>query len=591
MNFKYIKYACAVLPLLGLTACMDFDNPGDEYVQGNINIDPTPLHGDADKLEIKDVNKEDVAEAIDQLNNNFGQLLNAQYYLCGSKDGAMNSSHQWQYVYNLTIDNYCGYMTADQSWNGQLEHIYTYYPDFCEGPYGRFLSMKTLLGNFLNNDYSNDVVELKAIALLIFDHVAQEVTDLYGSIPYLDHKSNIQSNPFTFNKGFDIYCAIVDNLDDIVAVFENFPNRPDWYQAEINTVLGQYDGITIDKSIDTWKRYANSLKLRMALHMVKFDKERAQKWAEEAVASGVIETKEKQVGLCTLTGFFAQHPLQEIQANWNDSRINASFISLLSSLKHPYMNYLIGYNTNNIVNTVTGEITPKGSVQVGLRAGLRMYNGQQFDANSRVAYSQFTTDDFNFMPIYVMKWAEVDFHRAEAALRGWNVGGTPQFFYERGIANADCSDVFGYPSGNYESGLEDYMALEEAVPYTHVDPEDPANTIESVTKIGVKWNDSDDPETKLEKIITQKYIAIFPYSYEAWTDIRRTGYPKIFPVLNISMGDGSLNEGDIIRRCKLPTGGIQAGIDDVNNSGLNALGGADTYATRVFWDIEGTPNF
>ena len=69
----------------------------------------------------------------------------------------------------------------------------------------------------------------------------------------------------------------------------------------------------------------------------------------------------------------------------------------------------------------------------------------------------------------------------------------------------------------------------------------------------MKWNDSDDNETKLEKIITQKYIAIFPYSYEAWTDIRRTGYPKIFPVLNPNLGDGSLSDGDLIRRLPLPT--------------------------------------
>ncbi len=110
------------------------------------------------------------------------------------------------------------------------------------------------------------------------------------------------------------------------------------------------------------------------------------------------------------------------------------------------------------------------------------------------------------------------------------------------------------------------------------------NDIESVTKIGVKWNDSDDNETKLEKIITQKYIAIFPYSYEAWTDIRRTGYPKIFPVLNPNLGDGSLSDGDLIRRLPLPHGDLQAGMDDIATSGIQALGGPDQQATRVFWD-------
>ena len=49
--------------------------------------------------------------------------------------------------------------------------------------------------------------------------------------------------------------------------------------------------------------------------------------------------------------------------------------------------------------------------------------------------------------------------------------------------------------------------------------------------IGVKWDDSESDETKLEKIITQKWISMFPNGgYEAWTDFRRTGYPRLLPV-------------------------------------------------------------
>ena len=187
MNFKYLKYALALVPAFGLTACMDFDNPGDEYATTDVTVDPTPLFGDADNLEIKDIDEETLDAAIASLNTNFGQLITAQYYIAGGKDGTQPGEHQWQYIYNLNTDNYCGYCTADQNWNGQLESTYSYYRDFCEGPYGRFLSMKTYLGNFLNNDLTNNVVELKAIALLLFDHAAQEVTDIYGAIPYLDH--------------------------------------------------------------------------------------------------------------------------------------------------------------------------------------------------------------------------------------------------------------------------------------------------------------------------------------------------------------------------------------------------------------------
>jgi hypothetical protein len=112
----------------------------------------------------------------------------------------------------------------------------------------------------------------------------------------------------------------------------------------------------------------------------------------------------------------------------------------------------------------------------------------------------------------------------------------------------------------------------------------------SVTKIGVKWNEADDLETKLEKIITQKYLALFPLSTEAWTELRRTGYPKLFPVLNTDDGDGSIKQGDMIRRIVwLPTGDTKQDAI-INKRAIPALGGPNKQATRLWWDVD-APNF
>lgn len=116
---------------------------------------------------------------------------------------------------------------------------------------------------------------------------------------------------------------------------------------------------------------------------------------------------------------------------------------MLTSLQHPYINYMIAKNNDDLINAADGSVTPKNSGIYGLRAGIRMESGQAYYANQRVAYSQFEGNDFEWMPIYAMKWAEVDFLRAEGALRGWSMGGTAQSFYERGIKNADCGDRFG----------------------------------------------------------------------------------------------------------------------------------------------------
>lgn len=596
MKLNKLKYLVAVLPLMGATACMDFDTPSDEFAPNEIVIDPTIYQGDADALDY-DVQptEEDVDAAMNALSTAFANVINAQTSLLGGKDGAPLQEHYYQIVYNMTVDCYAGYFTMINSgfMSGTMETTYSYHQGYCEGPFGRFLNMKNDLGNFLNRDESNSVVELKALALLMFNIVAQENTDIFGSIPYVDHKGNKETNPFEFNKGIDIYYSIIQNLDDIDACLANFENRPQWYKDKLNAKLAQIDKCTITRSFETWRKLANSLKLRMAMHLVKVAPEDAQRFAEEAVAAGVIDAKNDQFGVFGGTEFGSvSHCVNVIMSGWNDIRMNASFISMLESLQHPYMNYLFAKNNNDIINQSTGEVMTTGTAIVGVRAGLRMEPSQQYFSNPRFAYSTLNYDDpgenATWMPFYLMKWSEVDFLRAEGALRGWNMGGTAEYFYYRGIDNADCSDVFELPSGDYDSYVAEYKEVVEAVPYTYVDPMDSANNIESVTTIGVKWDESDDQETKLEKIITQKYIASFPYSYEAWTEMRRTGYPKIFPVLNTSLGnDGSLAEGELIRRARLPWGNTQAGQEDVTNSGLEALGGPDVIATRVFWDVPG----
>ena len=158
------------------------------------------------------------------------------------------------------------------------------------------------------------------------------------------------------------------------------------------------------------------------------------------------------------------------------------------------------------------DVLPAGTRICGIRSGTMVGDGQTYAQNQRQAYSTFSTDVVirSMCPLYFIKWAEVDFLRAEGALRGWNMGGTAQEFYERGIRNAYLEDpLIGAPQ--YTELVDAYMAQEVPVDYLQVDPMGDGPDWPSVTKIGVKWNENDDDdETKLEKIITQKYIALFP---------------------------------------------------------------------------------
>lgn len=582
-----------MLAAASLHSCLDFDMPTDTFTGGQTDLDPVVYKGKADSIDYwKNISEEGFNEAQSQLSQYFGQMQTAQYYLRGGKDGQYPGPHQYQYVYNITVDNYAGYMVVPHNFahggDGLLNSTYAYNQGYCDGPYGAFLGIKNNIANMINHPMIDSIPELKAIGLLIFDYSAQEMVDLYGSIPYFDHKSNKESNPFTFNKMEEIYISIVDNLDTINACLKHFETRPDWYKAGVQSILSQNDVISQDKSVESWRRLANSLKLRMAVHIAKVQPDKAKKWAEEAVQAGVIETTAQEMYLDPLMLGYT-NPLSEIAISWGDTRLNASFESLLASLKHPYLEYVFEKNSNIIVNKDDpNDIMQANTRIIGLRAGIRMSPGQAYKDNFRIAYSSIKNDPENpamaGAPLYVMKLSEVQFLRAEGDLRGWTMGGSAQQFYEEGIRNAQVEHRWIPLYPNY---VDEYMSLEAAVPYKYEDQYDHSNDIESVTTIGVKWNEGDSKETKLEKIITQKYIAAFPYSYEAWNDLRRTGYPKLFPVLNVEDGDGSLVQGDIIRRIPLPGRDTSVGMNDINTSGIEALGGDDKQGTRVWWDVEG----
>ena len=344
--------------------------------------------------------------------------------------------------------------------------------------------------------------------------------------------------------------------------------------------------------------------------MSKVEPATAKQWAEEAVAGGVIENEADEIGLFPST-FGTAHPLVEIMG-WNDIVMGASFINLLQNLDHPYMKYLFTKNSialekskQAVSGTSAPAVTPKGSVYVGMRNGVTPGIGRAADANPYAGYSMLDRTYFAECnpPLYLMKVSEVNFLRAEGALRGWNMGGTAQSFYEQGIRTAYLEDRHSSRK-EYVNYVDDYLNVVAPKGISYVDPQGLTPDMPSVTKIGVKWNEGDSKETKLEKIITQKYIASFPYSYESWVDLRRTGYPKLFPILNTEHSDGTIKPGDpkvqtadnIMRRIPWVPDDSQT-KEDINATGIPALSedtnnkpATDTQMQRLWWDVD-APNF
>ena len=592
---KYIKIAGALFfASLTTQSCLDFDIPGDESGANIIQTETTLYFGNVDTIPyLNQPTAEGVQAAIDTLQTYFHQALAGQYNIRGGKEGGVPRAHAYQRQYSLGPDLYAQYFTVPHKdfMYGTLTSTYDVSAEFNNGPLGAYTMAKNAIMPLLHHPMVDSIPEIKAINLLYYSLAAQEQADLSGPYTYIEDKQNSEE-PYEYNDLKTIYEGIVKNIDTIVACLKNYETRPDWYKEKIQLVLMQYNqtsrGTLLgDFGMSSYIKLANSLKLRMAMHIVKVEPETARIWAEEAVAEGVVENADDQQGIFPmLTGFI--HPLKDIQ-NWGDLRLSASFESLLMSLDHPYTKYLIKPNEYDIPHINGKDVLPAGSRICGIRSGTLVGDGQTQALNKRQCYSIFDNAviEGQLCPLYFVKWAEVDFLRAEGALCGWDMGGSAEFFYNRGIENAYLEDPM--IGSAYTGYLWEYMQLEEAIAYVSVDPMGDGPDWPSVTSIGVRWDEEEDNETKLEKIITQKYIALFPLSTEAWTELRRTGYPKLFPVLNAYDGDGSLEDGDIIRRIPwVPTDPVAAGMVDA--TGIQALGGADEQATRLWWDAD-VPNF
>lgn len=607
---KILLFAALAFSAFGMQSCLDYDTPSDEFQQNQIINKPAVVKGEADNIEyMKQVSQEGFMKAYSELEAQeaFGQCISAIYAMRGGKEGQMPGEHAYQRQFTLGPDNYAQFSMVPHSdfMYGTLNHVYDVSRDFNGGPVGQFTLMQNFITPVLNNGALDSIPEIKALYLLLYDYSALEAVDLSGPLPYFDYKGNVETSPFTYDDVRTIYYAVEENIDTIVNCLKHYDHataeeRPEWYRQTLDGFFYGYFPLaewtyTGNETMERWWRFANSLKLRMAMHLTKIEPETAKKWAEEAVESGVIETTDQQVGLYTF-GVGFSHPLINI-VTWNDTKMSASFESLLMSLDHPYTHYFFSKNSDPISNVgkVAGssapETTPAGTRIIGMREGVTPGIGQQVGSNQYNAFSAPSKEvlDGNFPPLYLMKLSEVCFLRAEGALRGWTMGGTAQSFYEEGIKNAGFEDPMMHTFNDYAELVGDYMERETPVDYVYVDPTGNTPDVPSVTKIGVKWNESLSNEEKLEMIITQKYIAAYPYSFEPWVDLRRTGYPKLFPVLNPGNGDGSIKDGDIIRRIPWAAEDPST-IEDLNETGIPNLGGPDQQATRLWWDVD-APNF
>lgn len=378
------------------------------------------------------------------------------------------------------------------------------------------------------------------------------LNNCYGPVPY--SKVNDGEMSVAYDSEEELFNNMFTDLDEAINALV-----PVVASGEDTSILSEYD-VVYGGDFSKWVRFANTLKLRMAMRISEVSPSLAQQKAEEAVAhvAGLLETKDDSAWSSFNDGM---NPYYRAEVEWNggEFRLSANVSS-----------YLGGYNDPRLaVYANPAEYENEEGASVGI-VGVR--NGTSTTEWTFSTFQRFSKTTIKASDkLLVMSASEAWFLRAEGALKGWIMGGTAKDLYETGVTVS--MDERGAAIGDYLSS--------EAVPAEHVDPYRASSNHAAVSTVTPKYDESADNSVNLERILVQKWIASFPNGWERWADFRRTGYPKMFPVVNNLNNDGvSPDKG--MRR--IPYSDAEKNTNGTNlEAAIGLLGGPDTGATDLWW--------
>ena len=372
----------------------------------------------------------------------------------------------------------------------------------------------------LKNTAANNLKPENALAKIWKVALYHRQTDYFGPIIYSNFGNGKTSVAFDSQK--DIYFDFFKILDEAAADLR--ATNP---ATKIFAISGGSHDLVYDGNVLKNLKFLNSLRLRLAIRISYIEPAKAKQEAEKAAAApeGFIVSN-------------ADNALSKVKVDGtNVNKLSTiTYISefVLSSTLASLMN---GYQDPRLpvyTQPCCGRLTPSTAVFGGLVGFRNGYPSAQRGNNLDLQYSYVgkrwlpINNGGTNEPDHIMEAAEVFFLRAEGALRGWNMGGTAQFFYNEGIKAS-----IKFRTTASDAVIDAYVnsTNKPSKPLDRFGNPDARNS-PPVTDIPVLYETAGSFERQLEQIITQKWLALFPMNdTEAWAERRRTGYPRGYAII------------------------------------------------------------
>ena len=361
-----------------------------------------------------------------------------------------------------------------------------------------------------------------------------KLTDYFGDVPYFEAgmgKEEIYLPKYDPQK--DIYADMVEQLKIQMEILDG-ANPADGYPGQ---------DPMYNNDLQKWVRFANSLRLRLAMRARFVDPGKYNPIIVECLGKPLIETNGQNASL----------------QNWKSE--NGELYNPWYSLKVDYTSGIYQYNVSEkLVDWLKSTNDPRIVALVKPNAKgeyVGIPNGLTDVASGNYKRSQFSVPgDMMLAPdqyLYIMTASEIWFLRAEAALFNIGNGGDPAELYKKGIvAGMEIWEVAA-------TDIENYL--------TNV-PEATLNGSQ---------------ENQFRQIATQMWVAFVPNHQEAWSNMKRTGYPVIPQRTSPLLSKGVTN-GYLPKRLKYPYT-VEKTLNGVNLQEAITRMGGDKIDIPVWWDV------
>ncbi|WP_299465271.1 SusD/RagB family nutrient-binding outer membrane lipoprotein [uncultured Microscilla sp.] len=377
---------------------------------------------------------------------------------------------------------------------------------------------------------------MQAIATVLRVYAFQTATDLWGDVPYskalqgFDRETaQVGTLTPTYDKQQDIYTGLIAELKAANALFD----------SSVDPIPEDAGDFVYNGDVDKWKKFCNSLLLRLYIRVSKADPATAQAGIAEVLSNPtqfpIFGSNNDDAQLAYVNESGQRNPLIE---SYN-SNINGGPSKTL-------IDYLVARNDPRL--SIYANPTKESKDAGGTLEYVGQPNGGDLLAQSKVSLLGDAFVNNLASPLYLQTYAEVLFIIAEAANNGWNTGSwTAKQAYEAAITQSVAK---------HSGTLGTYLA-----------------------EANVNFDNATTPEARAQLIAEQKWVALFMQGNEAYAEQRRTDFPALTEVPKSAFPGKGLPI-----RLFFPSSEAAVNAANVNQATTGVVDGM--FGQRLWWDVQ-----